>query len=263
MSLLSVLLLFLAGIVAGIVGATAGLASLISYPAMLAVGLPPVVANMSNTVSLFGSSVGSVLAGRPEFVGQWPVIRKWAPLAVLAGGVGAVLLLVSPPGSFATIVPVLVLMASILLLFSTRVRRAGLRRQQARAAAGGAERPDGGVLVTVLVTLTCVYGGYFGAAAGVMILAVLLSATNRTLPVANALKNLLLGLSNLVSSLLFVIVGTVAWAAVPPMMLGGFIGGRIGPTVVRRVNPTALRWVIGLAGIGLAVHLGIQAWWTA
>lgn len=260
MSWPEIALLLLAGLGAGIVGSTAGLASLISYPALLAVGLPPVTANMTNTVSLLGSSVGSVAAGRPEFVGQGPLIRRWFLLSLGAGGAGAALLLVSPPGSFAVVVPVLVLFAAVLLLLSSVIRRAAVRRQLAREERGGAARPDGGPLLTVLVTGSCVYGGYFGAAAGVMIMALLLSGTDRSLPVANAVKNLLLGLANLVSATTFAIVGDVDWAAVPPLLIGCLIGGRIGPVLLRRVPPTPMRWVIGLAGIGLAVRLALQAW---
>lgn len=260
MTVTQILLLFVAGIGAGIVGSTAGLASLMSYPALLAVGLPPVTANMTNTVSLLGSSVGSIAASRPEFVGQGPLVRRWSLPALLAGGAGAALLLVSPPGSFATIVPVLVLLASVLLLLSSVIRRNALRRQLVREQRGGINRPDGGVVLTVLITLSCVYGGYFGAAAGVMIMALLLSATDRSLPVANAVKNLLLGLANLVSATTFAIVGDVDWASVPPLLLGCLIGGRIGPVVLRKVPPTPMRWIIGLAGIGLAVRLGLQAW---
>lgn len=260
MSWSEILLLFFAGIGAGTVGSTAGLASLLSYPALLAVGLPPVTANMTNTVSLLGSSVGSVAASRPEFVGQGPIIRRWFALALVAGGAGAALLLVSPPGSFALVVPVLVLLASVLLLLSSVIRRSALRRQHAREEHGAIARPDGGPVLTVLITLSCVYGGYFGAAAGVMIMALLLSATDRSLPVANAVKNLLLGLANLVSAATFAVVGDVDWAAVPPLLLGCLIGGRLGPVVLRKVPPTPMRWVIGLAGIGLAVRLALQAW---
>ena len=100
-----------------------------------------------------------------------------------------------------------------------------------------------------------IYAGYFGAAAGVMILAIQLALTDRKLPVANALKNLTLGAANLTAAVAFAFTGDVYWPAVPPLLIGCVIGGRIGPAIVRRVPPNLLRWTIGLAGIGLAVRL--------
>ena len=261
-------LLFGAGVGAGVFGSTAGLASLASYPALLLVGLPPVVANVTNTVGLLGSSVGAVAGSRRELRGQWTILRRLLPVAVAGGLVGAVLLLVGPPDAFAHIVPYLVAAASLLLILSPRIRTAVLvrrvRRSAGRPDAAGARpdgagmRPDGGALVVLLVFLTGIYGGYFGAAAGVVVLAVLLSLTDRSLPVANALKNVLLGCANGIAAVVFVITADVAWAAVPALFLGCVLGGRIGPALVRRIPPTLLRWVIGLAGLVLAVQLWLD-----
>ncbi|MEP6815895.1 MAG: sulfite exporter TauE/SafE family protein, partial [Marmoricola sp.] len=243
-------LLALAGVGAGVIGSTAGLASLVSYPALLAVGLPPVTANVTNTLGLIGSSIGSVAGSRPELTGMGATLRRGLPVVVVAGAVGATLLLLGPPGVFESVVPVLVAGASLLLLLSPRVRRAGLRRR-----AVGTRRPDGGVVVTVLVFLACVYGGYFGAAAGVMILAVLLSRTDRSLPVSNALKNVFLGAANATAAVVFAFRAPVAWPAVPPLLVGCVLGGWLGPTVVRRLPEAALRWVVGVAGLLLAARL--------
>lgn len=248
-------LLALAGVGAGIFGSTAGLASLVSYPALLAVGLPPVTANVTNTVSLIGTSIGSVSGSRPELTGMGAVVRRGIPVAVVAGGLGAALLLLSPPGAFETVVPVLVAGASVLLLLSPRIRLAGLRRR-----AAGKGHHDGGVAGTVLVFLACVYGGYFGAAAGVMILAVLLSRTDRSLPVSNALKNVFLGTANAAAAVVFAIRSPVEWAAVLPLLVGCVVGGWLGPAVVRRVPETLVRRLVGVAGLLLAVKLGLDAW---
>lgn len=245
------LLLALAGVGAGVVGSTAGLASLVSYPALLLIGLPPVTANVTNTVGLVGSSIGSVAGSRPELTDLGTVVRRGLPVAVVAGAVGAALLLGSPH-AFESVVPVLVAGASILLLLSPRVRRAGRRRQT-----GGEDHAGGDVQVRVLVFLACVYGGYFGAAAGVMILAVLLSRTDRSLPVSNALKNVFLGAANATAAVVFAFRAPVEWVAVPPLLLGCVLGGRLGPAVVRRVPEAAVRWVVGVAGILLAVRLAL------
>jgi uncharacterized protein len=245
-------LLAFAGVGAGVIGSTAGLASLVSYPALLLIGLPPVTANVTNTLGLIGSSIGSLAGSRPELTGMGAVVRRGLPVAAVAGVVGAGLLLLGPPDVFASVVPVLVAGASVLLLLSPRVRRAGLRRQ-----AAGKAHPDGGVLVSVLVFLACVYGGYFGAAAGVMILAVLLSHTDRSLPVSNALKNVFLGVANASAAVVFALRAPVEWVAVPPLLLGCIVGGRLGPVVVRRVPEAVMRWAVGIAGLGLAARLAL------
>src|ERR1700712_3254194 len=121
-------LLVLAGIGAGIVGSTAGLASLISYPALLAIGLPPVTANVTNTVALIGSSIGSVSSSRQELRGQRVDISRWIAIAAVRGGGGAALLLLGPPGTFEALVPYLVAGSSALLLLSPRLRAIRSRR---------------------------------------------------------------------------------------------------------------------------------------
>lgn len=243
----TLLLLLVAGVGAGITGSTAGLASLISYPALLAIGLPPVTANVTNTVALIGSSIGSVSGSRVELRGQGRDIRRYVGIAVVAGALGATLLLLGPAGTFEGLVPYLIASASVLLLLSPKLRaiRAG------SSAAPGSR----GALVPVGLFFTCAYGGYFGAAAGVMILALLLFATDLGLPAANALKNLLLGIANAVAAVGFLIFADVRLAAVVPLGLGCVVGGRIGPAIVRRVPPGVLRSAIAVAGLGLAVKL--------
>jgi hypothetical protein len=267
-------LLVLAGIGAGITGSTAGLASLISYPALLAIGLPPVTANVTNTVALIGSSIGSVAGSRVELRGQGPDIRRWIGLAIVGGACGATLLLLGPAGTFEELVPFLVAGASALLLLSPKLRAIRSNRTPPPPAAPSATTPpaaphggasgarDGvgrhGLLVPVGLFFTCLYGGYFGAAAGVMILALLLFATDKSLPAANAAKNLLLGVANTVAAILFVLFADVDWAAAIPLGLGCVIGGAIGPAIVRRVPPTLMRTVIAVAGFALAIKLWLS-----
>lgn len=243
-------LLFGAGVGAGVVGSTAGLASVMSYPALLLTGLPPVVANVTNTLGLIGSSVGSVLGSRRELSGRWKSLARILPVAAVGGLLGAVLLLISPPDSFERIVPFLVAFASILLLVSPRVRTAAARRTARRT---GASSGRGWVLPVLFPCF--VYGGYFGAAAGVMILAALLIGTEHSLPVANAMKNLMLGVANMVAAITFAFSASVSWPSVPPLLLGCILGGWLGPGIVRRIYPAALRWIIGVAGLALAVRL--------
>ncbi len=245
----TIALLALAGVGAGISGSTAGLASLVSYPALLAIGLPPVTANVTNTVGLIGSSIGSVSGSRVELRGQGRDIRRWLSLALLGGACGAALLLTTPPGIFTRLVPYLVAAASVLLLASPKLR--AIRAGRDAPAHPGAMLPTG-------LFFTFVYGGYFGAAAGVMILAMLLFGTDRPLPAANALKNLLLGVANGVAAVAFVLFSDVRWAAAIPLGIGCLLGGRIGPAIVRRVPPTLMRVVIAMAGFALAVKLALD-----
>jgi uncharacterized protein len=246
--------LVLAGVGAGLTGSIAGLASLISYPALLASGIPPVTANVTNTVALVLNSVGSVSASRPELRGQARRLLPLAVAAVLGGTTGAVLLLLTPPGAFERVVPVLIAGASAAILVQ--------RPPRELAAEGAAHHPDHrdpGWLPLGTFAIG-IYGGYFGAAAGVLLLAMYLLGTGETLPRGNAMKNLVLGVANAVAAVGFIVFASIAWSAALPLAIGLFIGGRLGPRVVRRAPQTALRRVIAVAGLGLAVTLAVQAY---
>lgn len=248
------LLLAVAGIGAGILGSTSGLASLASYPALLAFGIPPVAANVTNTVALIGSSIGSITKSRKELTGQARNIRFGLPVAVVGGAIGAALLLLTPSTAFEVVVPYLVVLASVLLLAGPRLRTLrGAADHPRRFSDPG--RLTGGIVVGLL--LSFVYGGYFGAAAGVMVVALLLIGTNLSLPKATALRNLLLGLANATAAVGFAIFADVRWAAVLPLGIGCLVGGSLGPSIVRKVPPTLLRAVIALAGFGLAIKLWV------
>jgi uncharacterized membrane protein YfcA len=248
-------LLVLAGTAAGLVGSIAGLASLFSYPALLATGLPPLTANVTNTVALVLSGVGSVSASRPELTGQQPRVLRLGVAGLLGGVVGAALLLLTPPGAFEKLVPFLIAGASAAMLVQ--------RPPRELAAEGSADRlrhPHrdhwGLALGTFLISI---YGGYFGAAAGVLMLAMFLLVVGEGVPRGNALKNVVLGIANAVAAIGYAFLADVAWLAALPLAIGFLLGGRLGPRVVRRVPQTLLRRLIAVAGVGLAIHLGIDA----
>jgi len=237
-------LLLLAGVLTGLVGSTAGLASLVSYPALLLTGLPPLAANVTNTVALMGVTAGTAAGSRPELAGQGDRLRRLLPVAAAGGAVGCVLLLSLPSDTFEVVVPFLVAGASLVLLLQPRVTRL----QPGRAAAGSP-------LVLVAIFLVGVYGGYFGAAAGVLMLALTEVLHRQSLVRNNALKNMLTGAANTVAAAGFAVFGPVDWWAALALGIGCVAGGRLGPPVVRRVDPWALRVVIAVAGLGLAVRL--------
>ena len=246
-------LLAAAGVLGGLTGSIAGLASVATYPALLLVGLPPVTANVTNTVALVFNGVGSVLGSRPELAGQGAWLRRIAPVAAVGGGVGAALLLSTPAQGFERVVPILLGLASVAILLPRTTR------QEARVA--DHQRHTVKVLLeAATIFAICIYGGYFGAAAGVLLLAMLLRTGGATLAHANAGKNVILGIANSVAALIFAIVAPVNWPAVIAVGAGCLIGSRLGPVVVRRAPAGPIRVVIGVAGLVLAVKLGVDAY---
>ena len=242
-----------AGVLGGLTGSIAGLASVATYPALLLVGLPPVTANVTNTVALVFNGVGSVWGSRPELEGQQKWITRIAPVAVLGGAAGAALLLSTPAEGFEKVVPILLGLASAAILLPRRGNR--------RARVADHQRHTAGVLLeSTAIFLICIYGGYFGAAAGVLLLALLLRAGHATLAHANAGKNVILGIANGVAAIMFAFLAPVHWPAVLALGIGCLIGSRLGPIVVRHAPAAPLRAVIGVAGLALAVKLGIDAY---
>ncbi|MGV0716409.1 sulfite exporter TauE/SafE family protein [Mycolicibacterium sp. XJ662] len=246
-------LLFAAGVIGGLTGSIAGLASVATYPALLVAGLPPVTANVTNTVALVFNGVGSVLGSRPELRGQGRWLLRMMPLAALAGALGALLLLSTPPGSFERLVPVLLGVASLAILLP-RSSNADV------ATAKGRRRTARTVFEAGSIFLISIYSGYFGAAAGVLLLALLLRIGHTTLARANASKNFLLGIANLVAAVVFASVAPVQWWAVVPLGLGCLIGSRLGPVVVRHTPAGPMRVLIGVAGLAVAVKLALDTY---
>ena len=239
-----------AGILAGAVGSAGGIASLISYPALLAVGISALPANMTNAVAFIACLPGSALGSRPELRGQGRRLLRMVPLAIAGGVAGALLLLVTPAAVFSQVVPFLVALAAVALLLQPRISQAQARHP----GKTGTLVAQGGLLAT------WIYDGYWGAGAGVMTLAVLMLTIETQLARANAVKNVLLGVADIACSVVFVLYGPVRWAAVAPLALGFLAGGRIGPALARRMPQNLLRIVVALAGLGFAVHLGLSSW---
>ena len=241
-------LLFATGIVAGVVSVVVSLASVISYPALLALGVPPVAANVTNTVSLVFTGIGSTIGSRRELAGLGRTVLRLAVVTALGGATGAVLLLALPGRAFEVVAPVLIAAASVLLWLQPRLReRLSLH-------------PRGATPATMLA-LYCaaIYTGYFGAAGGILTLVVLGSVLEAPLVRLNAVKNAIAGFANGVAALGFVVFGPVDWSAVVPLAAGFLLGGRLGPSVARRLPDAVLRSLV--AGCGVSVAL-VLAWRT-
>jgi uncharacterized protein len=246
--LTSVVFLVFAGVLAGVVGTAGGITSLVSYPALLAVGISPFAANVTNAVSLIASGLAASASSGLELRDHGRRLRAWAPIAAAGGVSGAVLLLVTPPGVFAWIVPALIAFASVLLLVQPRIT--------ARSGTAGGHRHRAAVAAGVFAA--CAYSGYFGAGAGVLIIAMLLLFVEPDLPRANALKNVLLTIADILPGLIFAVAGPVSWRAAIPLAVGASVGGAIGPRVTRRVPHRILRVVVATMGLGLATWLVVS-----
>ena len=242
-------LLFVAGVGGGLAGSIAGLASLTTYPALLLVGLPPVAANVTNTVALVFNGVGSVSGSLPELRGQRAQLIRLVPAAVIGGAAGAALLLAIPAKGFENVVPVLLAASAVAIALPQRDRVQDVGRSPIRVVIEG-----------IAVLSICAYGGFFGAAAGVLMLALFLRTGSDSMAHANATKNVVLGAANGVAAVIFMAFAPVHWPAILPLGVGCLLGSRIGPSIVRRAPATPLRLMIAVAGLALAVKLGWDAY---
>lgn len=240
-------LLVAGGVGAGLTGSMAGLASLASYPALLAVGIPPIAANVTNTVALLSNTVGTAAGARQELRGHRHRLIRLCATAAVGGLAGAVLLLATPSSAFERTVPVLIALGAVLLLLRDPLRRwAGHRTMSAP-------------LLTTAVFLIGIYGGYFGAAAGVLMLAVLSVAATEPLPVTNAVKSIALGAANLSAAVIYAVIAPVEWPAAALLAAGCLLGSWTGPALVRRTPERPLRFAIAAAALGLAFYLWRKA----
>ena len=248
MNTLQAVLVFGAGIAAGTINTVVGSGTLLTFPVLLAVGLPPVTANVSNTLGLAPGSLSGAIGYRSELVGQRPRLLRLGLASLLGGVLGAILLLTLPAGAFKDIVPVLIVLALVLVVVQPRLSE----RMAARTAG---DRLAVTPLLWVLVFGTGVYGGYFGAAQGVILVATMGVLLEESLQRINAAKNVLAGLVNGIAAVVFILVSEshVDWLAAGLIAVGSVIGGVIGARVGRRLSPVALRGlivVVGLCAIG-------------
>jgi uncharacterized membrane protein YfcA len=238
--MLEALAIFAAGIAAGTINAVVGSGTLVTFPVLLAFGYAPVTANVSNTIGLVPGSFSGAVGFRAELVGQRRRIVRLGVGSLLGGVTGAVLLLVLPADAFKAIVPFFIAIALVLVVLQPRIARLLAKRQL---------HPHGGHGTLLGVFLAGVYGGYFGAAQGILLLGILGLTLPETLHRINALKNVLAMLVNGIAGLIFVFAADPSWKAAALIAAGSILGGQIGAHYGRRMPPPVLRGVIVAVGI--------------
>ena len=244
------LAIFAAGLGAGTINVIVGSGSLITFPTLLALGYPPVLANVSNNVGLVPGSASAVVAYRRELVGQRDRLVKLGAASLTGGICGAVLLLALPSAVFKAAIPALVLLATVLMAIQPRV--------SAWLASRGDRHIHGGVPLLVGVFLTGIYGGYFGAAQGVILISLLAIFIDDDLQVLNGTKNALALIVNGVAAVVFILSTNVEWSVVALIAAGSIIGGQLGGHYGRRLPTAILRACIVAVGLGVAIVLAIE-----
>lgn len=287
-SITSLLLILLAGIGAGFVGYAVGASSLVSYPALLTFGIPPVLANASNTVGVVGTGIGGVMGARKELKGQAVRSITYVVIGAFGGVAGAFLLLKLDPSVFEFAAPVLILLSSLIIAINPRGRMqakqaaadatAQLKHIEATEATEAAKRAttptaphrppeqlvqpmsQDSCWVWLGVAAVAIYSGYFGAGAGTLALAVLDAAKIGPFHKINALKTLIGTGANISASVVFIIQGAVDWPAAIMLCIGCFIGGYIAPSITRKIPANIMRAAAVIAGIILTIDLGLKTY---
>ncbi|MEV0523490.1 sulfite exporter TauE/SafE family protein [Streptomyces sp. NPDC050439] len=239
-----------AAVAAGGINAVVGSGTLITFPTLLAFGYPPVLANVSNTIGLVPGVISAAYGYRAELKGQRSRLVKLGIASLLGGITGAVLLLQLSADTFRSAVPVLILIACVLVLLQPRL-------QKWLADRGSSGRKDGGAPMWAGVMVTGVYGGYFGAAQGVLLMGLFGSFLRDDLQRLNAVKNVLASLVNGVAAVIFIAVTSVDWRVAGVIALGSTLGGLIGARVGRRLSPAVLRGLIVAVGVTAAVAVAV------
>ena len=248
MSLWEIVAIAIAGAGAGTINTVVGSGTLITFPVLLAFGYAPVTANVSNTIGLVPGSVSGSIGYRRELAGQRERVLRFGLMSVLGGVTGAVLLLVLPASAFKDVVPLFIALALVLTVLQPRLNR--------RLAGHVAARSRRAIVLTPLaVYITGVYGGYFGAGQGILLLAIFGVMLPQSLHRSNALKNVLAGTVNGVAGVYFVFAAHVDWGPVAIIAVTSVIGAQIGARYGRRLHPNALRALIVVVGIAAIVDL--------
>lgn len=248
-------LLVAAGLLGGTVNAVVGSGTLITFPALLAAGLPPVTANGTNTTGLVVGSISSTYGYRRELEGRWRRLAVPAAASFLAACLGAGLVLLLPEKVFTTVVPWLIVSAAVLVAVQPRIARWAAARAEARMRTPHDAHP---AALTAGVAASGVYGGYFGAAQGVVLMAVLGLLYDDDVQHANGAKNLMASAANLAAAFVFIAAGRVDWLAAVCIAVGALVGGLVGARFARSLPPAVLRGTVVAVGVLAAVSLLVR-----
>lgn len=249
-----------AAFAAGVVNALAGGGTLISFPVLVAIGIPALPANITNTVSLTPGYFSGTMAQRDDLLPQMARTKRLAVAGLAGGLIGSVLLEMTPNQEFRAVVPWLILVSCALLLAQNKIRNWVRLRTEAKLAAAVTTRAHRDVSpgMFIAVLFAAIYGGFFGAGLGIMLLGLLGLFTDDSLVHVNALKQALSLVINVCAAVIFSITGNVRWELVPIMAVAALIGGHTGGRLTRVVNPTALRWTVVVFGVAVAIKFWIS-----
>jgi len=245
LSLVQELVVLASGVAAGAINTVVGSGTLITFPTLLAFGVPPVTANVSNTLGLVPGSLSGAIGYRAHLVGQRSRILRLVLATTLGAAVGATLLLVLPAAAFQAIVPVLIVIGLVLVVLGPRLSA----RAAARAAAAGWSSAPDAAWVPPAVLGAGIYGGYFGAAQGVIVLGIFGAGVHEPLQRQNAVKNVVVASSNSLAAVIFVFSGHMDWLIVLLLAVGAAIGGQIGAHYGQKLPAPVLRAFIVLVGL--------------
>ena len=247
-------MLFPAALIAGAINSVAGGGSFISFPALLFTGIPPIPANATNSVAVWPGSLASVWAYRRELHAERRVLIPMGLVSLLGGYIGARLLLVTPERAFTTLIPWLLLVATLLFTFGGFITTP-LRKRMARNGAPGLPEEIG---ISLIQFIIAVYGGYFGAGIGILMLAALTMMGMDDIHRMNALKSLLATLINGVAIITFMVSRVVCWPQAALMVMGSVLGGYGGAWLARRTNPAMVRYIVILVGFSMTIYFFVK-----
>src|SRR5438067_4995284 len=247
------IIIMIAGIWAGTINAVVGSGTLVTFPVLVALGYPPVTATTSNAIGLAPGTVSGAYGYRHELKGYWPQVVRFSVASFLGAIGGPILLLSLPKDAFETIVPVLVGLAVILVIIQPKVSGWVAKRREAN----GVEHKPGPLLM-FFIFLIGIYGGYFTAAQGVMLMAVLGMLLSEPLQKLNGVKNVLAAVVNIIAGLIYAFVAPISWPVVAILALGSTVGGLVGAKIGRKLPPAVLRGVIVVIGLAAVVQLVLK-----
>lgn len=248
-----VLILAASGLAAGTINTVVGSGSLVTFPVMVALGYPPVLANVTNSIGVLPGSISGAIAYRRELRGQFTKVLPLAVFSAIGGGLGAMLLLVLPASAFDSIVPALIILACVLVILGPTLKRWSLSRSDTTTS-----HTSRRATLMTSIGLTGIYGGYFGAAQGVILLSILSILLRGSLQRANAYKNVLAAVANGAAGIMFIFTTDVAWLAAGIIAVGAIIGGQLGGIVGRRLPPLVFRVIIVAIGVIAVIYFYVR-----